>query len=102
MDILPNNQIAFPFPYTDDFPNGIEQWGLGKDLDGKTVMVGRWTPKDGTYLNRQIASFPIVGIGDYPLTGELTLGGNTYTAISIHVNTTEILTGSGWIVLQAK
>ena len=99
---LPINQISIPFPYKDVFAGGIEQWSLEVDANGKIVLIGLWIPKAGNNNNRNIVVFPIKGIGDYPLTGELTLGGKTYEALSIHVNTEEISTGSGWFVLQEK
>jgi hypothetical protein len=99
---LPINQISIPFPYKDVFASGIEQWVLETDATGKIVLAGIWIPKVGTNNNKNIAIFPIEGIGDYPLTGELTLGGKTYEALSIHVNNEDISTGSGWFILQEK
>ena len=99
---LPVNQIAFPYPYEQKYDNGTEQWGLEMVTQGKTILVGRWTSKYGIDKNIEIASFPVQGIGDYPLIGELTLGGKTYIAVSIHINTMEIPTGSGWIILEKK
>ena len=52
--------------------------------------------------NKEIAIYPVEGVGDYILTGELILGGKTYDALSVHINTEEITTGSGWVVLQKK
>ena len=99
---LPINQVAIPFPYKDVFAGGIEQWVLETDATGKIVLAGLWIPKARNNNISNIAIFPIDGIGDYPLTGELTLGGKTYEALSIHVNTEDTSIGSGWIVLQEK
>ena len=99
---LPINQVSIPFPYKDVFASGIEQWVLETDATGKIVLVGLWIPKGGNNNNKNIAIFPVEGIGDYPLTGELMLGGKTYEALNIHVNTEDISTGSGWFILQEK
>jgi hypothetical protein len=72
------------------------------DTSGKTILRGYWTSNGRSSENKEIAIYPVEGVGDYILTGELILGGKTYDALSVHINTEEITTGSGWVVLQKK
>jgi hypothetical protein len=99
---LPANQIAIAFPATDQFSNGTERWGLEWVPDAVApahlVLKASWSGKE----SRDIAVFQVNGVGVNPTSGEVSLGGKVFTAISVNVNSTDIPHGSGWIVLQEK
>ncbi len=88
--IIPTNQITIPFPYTDKFSNGTEQWTLEMDTSGNTVLRVRWK-------SRELAAFPVNNIGINRVTGEITLGEKEYIVISITLNSDN---KSGWITLE--
>jgi hypothetical protein len=85
------NQITIPFPYTDQFPSGTEQWVLDRDsLNHFVIKV--------LYRNKEIATFPLNAIGVNQVTGKITLGANEYSVTSITLNNDQT---SGWVTLQA-
>jgi len=48
---------------------------LEMDTSGKTILRGYWTSNGRSSENKEIAIYPVEGVGDYILTGELILGG---------------------------
>ncbi len=93
--ITANQMRNIPFPYTERFANGLEQWVLEKG-----------TEKDATspfllkvLLNgREKAAFPVNATGINQTGGTITLDGKDYAVISITLNNDQ---ASGWVTLQA-
>ena len=84
------NQITIPFPYTDQFPNGIEQWLLDRDTSNHFVLKV-------LFRSKEVAAFPVNPIGINQVTGKITLGGKEYSVTSITLNNDQT---SGQITLQ--
>jgi len=84
------NQITIPFPYTDQFPNGIEQWVLDRDTSNHFVLKV-------LFKSKEVAAFPINATQVNQVTGKITLGGKEYSVTSITLNNDQT---SGQITLQ--
>jgi len=92
---LDANQITIPFPYTDKYSTGEENWFLNRDSSNHLVLNVVWK-------NRKVAIFPLTGVGVNTVSGEIALGDNNYNVLSITLNSDELPTGSGWVTLQKQ
>ncbi len=92
---ITENQIRkIPFPYTERFANGSEQWVLEKDTSKDTT--NQFLLK--VLLNgREKATFPFKTTGVNQKAGKIRLDGKDYAVISITLNNDQT---SGWVTLK--
>ena len=57
------NQIEIPFPYTDQFPSGKEQWLLDRDTSNHFILKV-------LFKSKEVATFPVNPIGVGQVTGK--------------------------------
>ena len=87
-----NDQIAVPFPYQEKFSNGDEQWLLDRNTSNHFVLVV-------LFQGRQVAGFPIDGVGDTKGTGQISMGDKNYSVKTISLNNDKV---SGWVTLSQQ
>lgn len=93
--ITANQMRNIPFPYTERFASGLEQWVLEKDPAKDTTS--QFLLK--VFLNgREKAAFPVKATGINQTGGTIALDGKDYAVISITLNNDQ---DSGWVTLQA-
>lgn len=86
------NQITIPFPYGDKFPGGEELWLLDRDTSNHFVLKVM-------FKDKEVAKFPIDGIGDTQATGHIVLGDKEYAVKTITLNSDQ---ASGWVTLSLQ
>lgn len=87
------SQLTVPFPYGEQHADGTEQWFLDTNTSGHRVLGVTWRGRD-------VATFPVDGVGANPVTGTVTLGGKDYRVVSVVWNGDDGPYASGYVVLE--
>ncbi|WP_434509999.1 hypothetical protein [Desulfitobacterium sp. AusDCA] len=89
---IENNQIIIPFPYSEQFKYGLEQWLLVKDSTNQFVLKV-------LFKGKEVTSFPVKNEGENPSDGKIILDNKEFIVINITLHNS---LNSGMILLQKK